>query len=84
MASTTERVLVHILSAANESSMSARAQQAVAEARDFTFADYGISSVDAMGVLKKIEADFGVEIPADEAANWNSLDDLTNFLDARS
>ena len=84
MASTSGRVLIHILGFVNEDRMSARAQQLVGEARDFTLADYGISSVEAVELMKTIEADFGVEIPLDEAANWSGLQDLMEFLDARS
>ncbi len=84
MASTANRVVIHMLGFVNEDRLSDRAAAALGEARQFTFADYGISSVEAMALMKKIEADFGVEIPADEAAKWSSLSDLTAFLDAHS
>lgn len=84
MASTADRVLIHMLDFVNEDRLSERAAAAIDEARQFTFADYGISSVDALALMKKIEADFGVEISAEEAAKWSSLSDLTAFLDAHS
>ncbi len=84
MSRTSSRVLAHLLGFVNEDRVSPRAQQALDEARDFTLADYGISSVDAVDLMKKIEADFGVEIPMDEAAKWSGMQDLLDFLDARS
>ncbi len=68
----------------NRDALSPRAQRVVDEARDFTFADYGISSVEQVALMKKIGADFGIEIPMDEAAGWRTLQELTDFLDARS
>ena len=84
MTNTATRVLTHMLGFVSEDDLSPRAQQVLDEVRRFTFTDYGISSVDQAALLKKIGADFGIEIPADQAASWSSLDELTDFLDARS
>lgn len=84
MTRVSERVLNQVLRVANQDGMSERARNLLDQANDFTFADLGINSVDAQGVLKTIGDEFGVEIPAAEVASWKNLRDLTDFLDARS
>ncbi|MDE2881298.1 MAG: acyl carrier protein [Acidobacteriota bacterium] len=84
MATTNDRVLSHFLRFLNEERMSARGKQIVEDARGCSLADFGISSVEAMELVKDIGADFGVEISAEEVASWNSLGDMTNYLDAHS
>ena len=52
--------------------------------KDFTVADFGINSVDAQGLLNGVADEFGIEIPADDAAKLDSLQALTDYIDART
>ncbi|MCY4627266.1 MAG: phosphopantetheine-binding protein [Acidobacteria bacterium] len=84
MQTTEERVFSMLLGAGKRDAMTPKARELFNEAQDFTLSDFGISSVEAQGLLKQIEESFGVEIPAETAAKFTSLKDLTNYLDARS
>lgn len=52
MATTNDRVLSHFLRFLNEERMSARGKQIVEDARGCSLADFGISSVEAMELVK--------------------------------
>lgn len=84
MLSTEERIRQIFFSAVNEDRLSPRARDLFSELQGFTMADLGINSVDAQGLLKKVEDEFGVEISGDTAAGFGSVQDLTDYLDSRS
>ena len=86
MANTDARVLQLFLGSIgpeHTTEMTGRAKQLVTELQDLTISDFGISSVEALGLLKKVEAEFGVEIPPEEAEKLGSLQALTEYIEAR-
>lgn len=46
-------------------------------------ADLGADSLDIMMLLMTIEEDFGIRIPDEELANFNTVQDVADYLDAR-
>ena len=84
MPNANDRLTNMLLGAVKADALTPRAKQLMAEAQDFTLADFGISSVEAQALLKRIEAEFGVEIPPEEAENFRTVQDLTDYINARS
>ena len=62
---------------------SPRATHLFADLQDLTISDFGISSVEALGLLKKIEEEFGVAIPPEEAEKLGSLQAVAEYIEAR-
>lgn len=46
-------------------------------------ADLGADSLDIMMLLMTIEEDFGIQIPDEELANFNTVQDVADYLDAQ-
>lgn len=84
MSSTEDRIRQIFVSAVNLEKLPPRAGELFAQMQDLTMADLGINSVDAQGLLKKVGDEFGVEIPPETAAGFESVQDLTDFLNART
>ena len=43
--------------------------------------DIGIGSAEFLAILTKLEEEFGVKVPPEEAHKWKSMQDLFDFLD---
>lgn len=84
MLSMDQRIAEILLSYVKHEQFSPRANDLFAEIQDFTAADFGINSVDAQGMLKKIADEFGIEIPVEDAEKLDTLRALTDYIQARS
>ena len=84
MLSTDDRIRQVFFAAVKNEQLSPRARDLFAEMQDFTVADFGINSVDAQGLLKKVGDEFGIEIPADDAEKLASLQALTDYINTRA
>ena len=51
---------------------------------DATLADTGVSSVDAVEFITKVEEAFGVTIPPETFAEFTCLRDLATYLESRA
>ncbi len=49
-------------------------------ALDSNVSDLGVNSMDAVAFLKAVNSEFGTSISADDAAKFNSLRDLIDYL----
>ena len=84
MLSTQERVTSLLSAAVTPEKMSPRVQHWLADMKDFSLADFGISSVEAQALLTQIETEFGVEIPPEEAEKFRSVEELSSYIESRS
>lgn len=51
---------------------------------DLDFGEADISSMDALSFVKSISSDLGVEIPAEDFSGFKNLQDIVDYVDARS
>ena len=51
---------------------------------DATLTDTGVSSVDAVEFISKVEEAFGVTIPPEDFAEFKCLRDLATYLESRA
>lgn len=84
MQTTNERVLQIVLGGVRPGEMTEKASKLLDEVQGLTLADLGISSVEAQGLLKQVQDEFGVKIPDEDAEKLTSLHDLTDYLDTRA
>ena len=84
MLSTEDRIRQVFIGAVDAEEVSPRAQKLLAEMQDFTVSDFGINSVDAQALLQRIGDEFGIEIPAEDAARLDSLQALNDYINTRA
>lgn len=51
---------------------------------DLAFSEADISSMDAMSFIKSISEEFKLEIPVEDFAGMNNLNDIVSYVDARA
>lgn len=78
-----QRVLSAFNAAIRHDKLSEPAKAWLAQSGDFTAADFGISSLGTHEVLKKLEGEFGIEIPLEQAEKFASVKELVDYIEAR-
>ncbi len=81
MTSTSTRLLSLILSSVDASKLSDTAIDRLGNVEALTAADLGMSSLDRIGLLKRIADEFGADIPPDAVAHVQSIGDFAAYLD---